>query len=129
MRLLLDTHVAIWSIVGPNRIPGIVRDLIVDPSNEVFVSVVVLWEIAIKSSLGRGDRMPITAGYALKDFEQASFALLPVLAEHAIAVSGLPHLHGDPFDRLMLAQAQVEGLRLVTVDRVLQRYDDTIIGW
>ena len=129
MRLLLDTHVAIWSVVSPDRIPQTVQNLIADPANEVFVSVVVLWEIAIKSSLGRGDRMPITAEFAREDFEQAAFTLLPVMAQHAIGVGDLPHLHGDPFDRLMLAQARAEGLRLITVDRVLSRYDDTIISW
>lgn len=129
MHLLLDTHVAIWSTVSPARIPRHIQDLIADPVHDVWVSVVVLWEIAIKSSLGRGDGMPITAKSARRDFEEANFKLLPVLPEHAIAVGDLPQLHGDPFDRLMLAQARVEGLRLITVDRVLPRYDDTIITW
>jgi PIN domain nuclease of toxin-antitoxin system len=129
MRLLLDTHVAIWSVLSPGRIPGPVRDIIASSANEVFVSVVVLWEIAIKSAIGRGERMPMTAKDARMEFELAQFRLLPVLAEHAIAVGDLPRIHGDPFDRLMLAQARVSRLRLVTIDGKLADYGDDLITW
>ncbi len=105
------------------------RRLMNDPRNIVFVSVVSLWEISIKSALSRPkmDPMPVSSAAALQDFEEAGFAVLPVSARHAVAVQDLPRIHGDPFDRLLIAQALEEPMRLLTHDVTVAAYSDTII--
>jgi PIN domain nuclease of toxin-antitoxin system len=106
MRLLLDTHVAIWAVDAASRLPPRIVDMIEDQHNDVFVSAVTIWEIAIKSSLTRvRDPMPFSAAQALSKFLEAEFVMLPVTAAHAVAVENLAPLHGDPFDRLLVAQA------------------------
>lgn len=129
MRLLLDTHVAVWAASDIGKIPLKVRKLIEDPRNEVFVSVVSVWEIAIKTSRGPAKGMPfsgITAGPA---FERLGFALLGVLPQHAAAVGDYAVAHADPFDRMLLTQALTESMQFVTADAALSRYSDTIITW
>jgi PIN domain nuclease of toxin-antitoxin system len=128
VRLLLDTHVALWATTEPERIPPSIAELIADPSNEVFVSVASLWEIAIKCTRGRNPAtMPISAVDAQLEFAAVDFELLNVTPTHAIAVETLPPIHHDPFDRLIVAQALSEPLRLVTHDATLARYSDTVI--
>jgi PIN domain nuclease of toxin-antitoxin system len=129
LNLLLDTHVALWAIGTPGRLPRDIRDLIADPGNEVFVSAASLWEIAIKHALARGGlgAMPLSAEAALAYFGEAGYALLSVSARHVVAVEGLPRLHGDPFDRLLVAQALEEPLRLITHDATVAAYGETII--
>ena len=129
MRLLLDTHVAIWATNTPERIPDQIRDLIEDGENEVAVSAVAVWEIAIKRSLRRADAPPLSGYQAIGEFESAGFDLLNVTPSHAAFVERLPLLHADPFDRLMLAQAFMENMRLVTCDGHLARYDAGILTW
>jgi PIN domain nuclease of toxin-antitoxin system len=129
LRLLLDTHVAIWAISEPERIRSDIVDLMTRPATESFVSVVSLWEIAIKRPLDRKGigKMPLSAAEALEAFKSASFSTLSVTPHHALAVESLPSLHGDPFDRLLVAQALTEPLRLVTHDAALAAYSDTVI--
>lgn len=127
MRLLLDTHVALWAITSDPRLSETARDLISAPSNAVLVSAASVWEIAIKFGLGRGD-MPVSGSDALGYFERSGYELLDVTPVHAAAVEALPPIHSDPFDRLLVAQALSEPLRLVTRDRVMVRYSDTIIA-
>lgn len=127
MRLLLDTHVALWAIADDARLNTLARGLIAAPDNEVSVSAVSVWEIAIKFSLGRGD-MPISAIQALQYFQEAGYVLLGVTAAHAAAVEALPLIHADPFDRLLVAQALAEPLRLLTHDATVARYSDSIIA-
>lgn len=129
MRLLLDTHVAIWALTEPRRIDARIFDLIGDPEIAVVVSVVAVWEIAIKHRLGRPDSPPFAGHDAIGHFTSAGFALLDVTAPHAAFVERLPLHHGDPFDRLMLAQAIVEGMQFVTYDRHLSRYDVALLTW
>ena len=131
MNLLLDTHVALWAIGRPIRLPEAVRDLIADPGNEVFVSAASLWEIAIKHALARhgAGAMPLSADAAITHFKGAGYNLLSVSARHAVAVERLPRLHGDPFDRLLIAQAFDEPLRLVTHDAAVAAYGETIIAF
>lgn len=129
MRLLLDTHVAIWATNTPERIPEKIRRLIEDGENELAVSVVAVWEIAIKHPLGRIDAPPFSGYQAIAEFQAASFELLDVTPAHAAFVERLPLLHSDPFDRLMLAQAIVEDMQLVTYDRHLARYGAGILTW
>lgn len=125
MNLLLDTHVALWAIADSPRLSAAARTLIDAPRNTVWVSAVSVWEIAIKHSLGRGD-MPISGAEALAYFEQAGYRLLSIEPEHAAAVEGLAPHHADPFDRLLVAQALCEPLRLLTHDATVARYSDTI---
>lgn len=126
MKLLLDTHVALWAIADDPRLDATARKLILDPANEVTVSAATLWEIAIKHSLNKGD-MPLSGADALGYFRDAGYRLLPITPQHAVAVEDLPPIHRDPFDRLIAAQALLEPLRLLTHDGTLARYSDTII--
>ena len=126
MNLLLDTHIALWAITdNPNLAPK-ARQMIAEPRNTIWVSTVSLWEIAIKHSLERGD-MPVSSQDALGYFRQAGYRLLGIEPEHAVAVEGLPKHHTDPFDRLLVAQALVEPMRLITHDAKVALYSDTII--
>lgn len=127
MNILLDTHVALWAITDSPRLEARARELIQAPGNTLWVSVASLWEISIKHSLGRGD-MPVSGKDALGYFEQSGYRILPVEAEHVLAVAELPPHHQDPFDRLLVAQAFTEPLRLMTHDAQIQRYSDTIIA-
>jgi len=98
-------------------------------ANEIAVSVAAIWEIAIKHPLGRADAPPLSGHRALVEFQTAGFDLLNVTPAHAAFVERLPLLHGDPFDRLMLAQAILENMQFVTFDRHLARYDAGILTW
>lgn len=129
MNLLLDTHIALWAVSGHKRLPARARDLISDPDNKITVSAASVWEIAIKHALKRSGvaAIPVSAGEAVKHFGVAGYDLLPVSPAHALAVEDLPPYHSDPFDRMLVAQALVEPLRLLTHDPVVARYSDTII--
>lgn len=126
MNLLLDTHVALWAITDSPKLPQKARELIASPKTNVWVSVASIWEIAIKHSLGRGD-MPVSGKGALRFFSESGYRLLSLEPEHAIAVEDLPAHHHDPFDRILIAQALVEPMRLMTHDTLVARYSDTVI--
>lgn len=126
MRILLDTHVALWAITDDERLPPRARELILADQNEIVVSAASVWEIAIKHSLGRGG-MPLSGKQAASWFREAGYRFLPVTAEHAAALDEIPPLHADPFDRLLVAQALSEPLRLLTHDRTVARYSDSCI--
>lgn len=127
MNLLLDTHVALWAITDSPMLASKARDLILSPKTTVWVSVASVWEIAIKHALGRGT-MPVNAQDALRYFQDAGYRMLAIAPEHAVAVEELPALHADPFDRILVAQALVEPMRLMTHDAQVARYSDTIIA-
>jgi PIN domain nuclease of toxin-antitoxin system len=129
VRLLLDTHVAIWATNSPERLPAHIKEALSDSAGEVAVSVASVWEIAIKHQLGRADAPPLSGHRAIVEFEAAGFHFLDVSPSHAAYVERLPPLHADPFDRLMLAQAIVEGMQFVTYDRYLSRYDVPLLTW
>jgi PIN domain nuclease of toxin-antitoxin system len=126
LNILLDTHVALWAITDNPNLSDKARTLILAPSSTVWISSVSVWEISIKYSLGRGD-MPISGRDALHYFRQAGYRFLSIEPEHAVAVEELPNHHQDPFDRLLVAQALVEPMRLITHDTTVARYNDTII--
>lgn len=126
MRLLLDTHIALWAVTGDSRLSEQARSLIDEQDNRPFVSVVTIWEIAIKHVLRRYE-MPVDPARALELFEMASYVLLRVEPSHAVAVGDLPRHHSDPFDRMLVAQAMTEPLKLLTRDKKLAAYGDTII--
>lgn len=129
MRILLDTHIALWAILDDRKLAGQGANLIADPDNEIFVSAATIWEIAIKHALNRGRNgdMPVGASEALDYFGQAGFEMLSVTPDHAIAAGSLPALHADPFDRMLVAQAMSEPLRLITHDRQVGAYSDMIL--
>lgn len=126
MNLLLDTHVALWAITDSPKLPKKARELIESPKASVWISAATIWEIAIKHSLGRGD-MPISGQDALRYFRDAGYRFLPIEPEHAAAVEDLPAHHADPFDRILVAQALVDPMRLITRDAIVARYSHTII--
>jgi PIN domain nuclease of toxin-antitoxin system len=121
MRLLLDTHLLLWSIASSRKLPKEARALLEDTENEVFYSTASLWEIAIKSALRRSDfRVDVGALYAA--LPEAGIAELPIRGVHAVALTTLPDIHRDPFDRMLVCQARTEPLVLLTNDEVLARY-------
>ena len=126
MNLLLDTHVALWAITDSPRLPQQARELIRSSRTSVWVSAASIWEIAIKRSLSRGS-MPDSSHDALRYFEDSGYRLLPIDAEHAVQAETLPPHHQDPFDRILVAQALVEPMRLMTHAPIVARYGDTIM--
>lgn len=124
MRILLDTHLMLWWLTSDRRLPKQAERLITDSDNEVYVSAASVWEIAIKSALGRieGDVTEIEAS-----LEPSGLVQLPINGKHAVQVSKLPLYHQDPFDRMLVAQSLVEPMRLLTHDRILERYGEMVI--
>jgi PIN domain nuclease of toxin-antitoxin system len=129
--LLLDTHAALWAIGEDERLPPTIRTMSADPQNEVWVSAVSVWEIAIKHGLARGrpNDTPLSGAETLAFFGRAGYWLLSITPEHAAAVETLPRLHGDPFDRLLLAQAAAESLRLICHDAAIAAYGEPVISF
>ena len=116
MKLLLDTHLLLWAAGQPARLPRRARALIEDPENELFFSAASLWEIAIKRGLGRRD-FQVDARLLRRGLLDNGYGELPITSEHAVNTDHLPELHKDPFDRILIAQANVEGITLLTDDR------------
>lgn len=125
MKLLLDTHILLWAAGEPDRLPVEARALIADEANELLFSAASLWEVAIKSGLGREDFVA-DARLLRRGLLDNGYGELPVASEHAVAVGDLPPVHRDPFDRLLVAQAMVEGVTLLTSDELIARYPGPI---
>jgi PIN domain nuclease of toxin-antitoxin system len=123
MRLLLDTQVFIWAVTGGRALKTSARRAMED-ADQVFVSAASIWEIAIKARLGKIDA---DLGELVRAIESSGFHELPVRSAHAAAVAELPLHHADPFDRLLVAQAMAEPLKLLTADRVLAEYTNLVI--
>lgn len=122
MRLLLDTHILRWALMEPGRLPSAAGEALEAPENTVFFSVATIWEIAIKRALDRPDftaEPDLVRSAALT----TGFEELPISGLHALRVRHLPHLHRDPFDRLLVAQAQTEPLILMSDDPQVARYE------
>ena len=117
-RLLLDTHILIWWTEDSPLLGSNVREMIADPSSELFVSAASVWEIAIKRALGKLS-FPQNIGDTIR---REGFKELPLTSFHAEQAGGLPRHHGDLFDRMLVAQAQAEGLAIVTEDPIIARY-------
>ena len=126
MRLLLDTHLLLWAAGPSPRLSSQARRLIEDPANEPLASAASLWEIAIKSMLGRPS-FPIDAALFRRNLLNNGYRELAVTGEHAVALATLPPLHKDPFDRILVAQALAEGLTLATKDAMLARYGTPVV--
>ena len=121
MRLLLDTHLLLWAAASSKRLPREARELMENESNDVYYSAASIWEIAIKSSLRRKD-FRIDLPLLLATLPEMGLVELPITAAHAAGVTGLPPIHRDPFDRLLIAQSITEPLTLLTNDALLERY-------
>jgi PIN domain nuclease of toxin-antitoxin system len=121
MKLLLDTHLLLWAAGKPNRLPATARKLIDSPANELLFSAASVWEVAIKRGLGRSDFQadPRLLRRGLLD---NGYTELPILSDHVVAIDSLPPIHKDPFDRLLVAQANVEGITLLTADSIVAKY-------
>jgi PIN domain nuclease of toxin-antitoxin system len=125
MRLLFDTHLLLWTAAFPDKVPQEILERMDDPANELFFSVVAIWETAIKFSRGRSD-FDVEPGFLRRELLQHGFWELPIAGEHAAFVSRLPSIHKDPFDRILIAQATVEGITLLTSDAMVARYPGPI---
>jgi PIN domain nuclease of toxin-antitoxin system len=125
MRLLLDTHILLWAANEPERMSKATRSLFENPENELVFSAVSLWEIAIKTGRGRID-FRVDAGLLRRSLFDNGYAELPMTGAHAAALTVLPAIHKDPFDRMLVAQATVEGLTLVTSDPAVANYPGPI---
>ncbi len=124
MRLLLDTHALLWALEAPQRLPAGIRAAIEDNENDVFASAASAWEIAIKQSLGK---LPVPRADLFETLRRANLTELPVTLKHAQATRLLPPIHRDPFDRMLVAQAQTEGLSVVSRDPLVRRYPVTVL--
>jgi len=121
VKLLLDTHLLLWAAHDPKRLTKAARALLENSESELVFSAASLWEITIKQSLGRPD-FRVDARRLRRGLLDNGYAELPITSEHAINTDQLAHTHKDPFDRILLAQAMVEGITLVTNDRKLATY-------
>ena len=125
MNLLLDTHLLLWTALRTRRVPDQARLLIDDPENQLFFSVVNIWEVAIKRGLGRDD-FSVEPALLRRGLLDNGYNELTIVSDHAIVSGLLPLIHRDPFDRMLIAQATVEGMTLLTADPVVARYPGPI---
>ncbi|HEY2950033.1 MAG TPA: type II toxin-antitoxin system VapC family toxin [Micromonosporaceae bacterium] len=124
MRLLLDTHAVIWSLSEPNRLSSRARAQIADPGNDVAISAASAWEIAIKTAAGK---LKVATSELQASIEATGFSEVPITVEHALTAGQLPAHHRDPFDRMLVAQALLDGWTLVTRDRAFAAYGVPIL--
>ena len=125
MKLLLDTHLLLWAAQGIEYLPPDAQTLMSEPENELFFSVASLWEIVIKCGLGRED-FKVDPQVFRRSLLDNGYHELPILSGHVVAVSTLPNIHKDPFDRLLVAQATVEGIMLLTADKQVAKYSGPV---
>lgn len=123
MRLLLDTHVFLWAVTDDEKLSAKARRLITE-AEAVFVSSASIWEASIKAGLGK---LPVDIDALVAEITNSGCLELPVHAAHAARVRDLPHIHRDPFDRMLIAQALAEPLHLLTADSYLSQYTDLVI--
>ena len=127
MRALLDTHVFVWATSDERRLSDVARTILADGENEIFLSAVTAWEIAIKHAKGRLDLKDAPETYVPDRMELFGFRSLSVEVGHALRAGALPPVHRDPFDRLLIAQSQLERLPILTSDPNIGRYDVEVI--
>ena len=127
MKLLLDTHLLLWAAGEPERLSEEVRGLLNAKENDLLFSAASLWEISIKSGLGRDD-FQVDARLLRRGLLDNGYSELPISSAHAVAIDGLPLIHKDPFDRILIAQATFEGITLLTSDLRVMEYPGPIQG-
>jgi PIN domain nuclease of toxin-antitoxin system len=125
VKILPDTHILMWAAIDPDRLSNAAVGLLKDERNQLFFSALSIWEVAIKSALNKKD-FNTDARVLRRGLLDAGYLELPIASEHAVAVYNLPPLHRDPFDRLLIAQAAVEGITLLTADRQIAKYPGPI---
>jgi PIN domain nuclease of toxin-antitoxin system len=125
MKLLLDTHLLLWAAGEPERLSKQARNLIDSADNELLFSAASLWEVAIKRGLGRKD-FRVDARLLRRGLLDNGYNELPIISDHVVATESLPPIHKDPFDRILVAQATVEGVTLLTTDSFLSQYPGPI---
>lgn len=125
MKLLLDTQILLWAAGQPERLSRTASKLLKEPRNDLLFSAASLWEVAIKNTLGRED-FRVEPRLLRRGLLDNGYLELPVTSQHAVGIDGLPPLHKDPFDRLLVAQAITEGITLLTADAMLARYPGSI---
>lgn len=125
MKLLLDTHVLLWAAGSPAQLPPDACAMLEDPDNELVFSAASLWEITIKRSLGRAD-FQVDARVLRRGLLDNGYLELPITSEHTVFIDSLPPIHKDPFDRILIAQATVEGITLLTADALIAQYPGPI---
>jgi PIN domain nuclease of toxin-antitoxin system len=121
LKLLLDTHLLLWAVLHPARLSRAARDLLSDLDNELLFSAASLWEVTIKQGRGHDD-FQVDPRLLRRGLLDNGYVELPISGLHALAVGGLPTLHKDPFDRILIAQAIVEGITLLTADTLVAQY-------
>lgn len=121
MQLLIDTHIFLWFVSGSNKLSQTARNLIEDKTNEIFISIASLWEISIKTALGK---LAISGSYetVIDDVVDNSIEILPINFAHTVLQNGLAFYHKDPFDRIIISQAIVEGMNFISADEVFDEY-------
>jgi PIN domain nuclease of toxin-antitoxin system len=125
MKLLLDTHLLLWAAGEPKRLSKQARSLLDNPDNELLFSAASLWEVAIKRGLGRED-FKVDARLLRRGLLDNGYSELPIISDHVVATESLPPIHKDPFDRILVAQATVEGVTLLTIDSLVAQYPGPI---
>ena len=125
MKLLLDTHLLLWAAGEPRRLSRQARGLIDNPDNELFFSPASLWEVVIKGGLRRPD-FKVDARLLRRGLLDNGYGELPIVSDHVVAIDSLPSIHKNPFDRVLVAQATVEGITLLTTDSLLLQYPGPI---
>ena len=125
MKLLLDTQLLLWAAGQPERLSKTARKLLNDPRNELIFSAASLWEVAIKSALGRED-FRVEPRLLRRGLLDNGYTELPITSQHAVGIDSLPSLHKDPFDRLLLSKALSEGITLLTSDSTLAQYSGPV---
>ncbi len=125
MKLLLDTHLLLWAAGNPDRLSAAARSLIDNPEHELLFSAANLWEVAIKRGLGRAD-FQVDARLLRRGLLDNGYSELPIVSDHVVATESLPPIHKDPFDRVLVAQATVEGITLLTTDSLVAQYPGPI---
>jgi len=125
MRYLLDTHVIIWMAEDSEKLPPEMKKILEDDENKVYLCTISLWEIAIKMNLGKLD-LGMRLDEFLENIEQRDFSILHIENDYLKALSDLPYIHKDPFDRLLISTALTENLTIMTIDENIQQYD---VSW
>ena len=125
MKLLLDTHLLLWVAGRPDRLSATARSLIDNPENELLFSTASVWEVVIKRGLGRDD-FQVDPRLLRRGLLDNGYGELPIVSDHVVAIESLPPIHKDPFDRILVAQATVEGITLLTTDSLMGQYPGPI---
>jgi len=128
MKLLLDTHTALWWVNEHEKLSPLVKSMLLDDTNVLYISIASMWEIAIKVSLGKMQGLNGGVSAFMANMKYMPVSLLPVSTRHIEVVESLPYIHRDPFDRLLVATAKAENMTILTADENIHKYD-VLYAW